>query len=196
MTVEEYTARNKEIQASISQLQAQATALRSQASRADTSAQEWLNNISSCKGKVGNKKTECEQDGQWKQQKSASAKATANSLREQATTIEAKQIPDLRKEFDNNVKMIAQAQASSAETSKILAQSGKTQESVTIESKANAEAIKQTAEITAKAQAEAINKNAEAEADGKKKRNLIFMVVGGVLALIVVVILIKKFKKK
>jgi len=196
MTVEEYTQRNKNIQESITKLQAQATALRSQAGSADTNSQEWLNNIGNCSKGTKSQKAACEKDAEWKRQKAASSKATANALREQATTIESKTIPDLRKEFDNNVKMIAQAQQSSAEVAKLLAQSGKTEQSVEIESNANAEATKTTAEINAKANAQAIQANAQADADGKKKRNMIFMIVGAVVALGAIIFLIKKFKKK
>lgn len=161
-------------------------------------AMEWrnqANSLNNCKGKIGNKKTECQNDLTHKLQK-------ANANTELAKSREAEKALNLQeiKKLNADINLLQAARdtavASSKEVSLILANQGLTKAGEEAKAEATAEAIKNEAQTVATARAEAITKEGEATAESKKVQGWIFAAAGGVVLIILSIVLIKKFKKK
>lgn len=196
MTVQEYQDRNASITMQISKLKAQADSYTKEAAAKRIVAQEYLNNIGNngkggCTGS-GKKKSACEEDKLWKTQQSNNSLALAQQYESNAKKITTVEIPNLNKEFQENIKRIEEAQHTASQVSLELSKQGQTIESVRTVADANAESILRQSN----AQAEATLKKAEADTSNKKKMGLIMALAGVVVIAVVGLILFKKFKKK
>lgn len=209
-TVEEYQARNEELNNDIDRLRSQASSYRSKASASQTQAVEWRNQKGnrpdgSCGG-TRRQKAACEEDKVWKESKAKYYDNRAESFLSKAKQIEDTEIPALRAERATNTAQIESQQESSEEIARELSRQGLTFEGVTNQLTLRGEGEKEAKQKEGQAKSAAIIKDADAKAktatlaaetDAQNKKNLamVGVAIGVVLVVIGAIFAFKKIKK-